>query len=167
MFRSKLAYACQTWSLTESSLKIICSTYNLYLRNLVRGGQERKLTPISVSQSNDDDENDDDDDDDDDDNDEVEEQSQDMAYKLTNEQVHEYTKATPMKNFVENQQLKWFAHIVRSSNNKYIKKLTFIESKSKRKGRPLKTLEKTIYQRLDDFEPTQIRKLCFERQLNS
>jgi len=72
LFRSKLVYACQTWSLTESSLNPICSIYSKNLRNLVKGGQKWKLTPLNdddVDSDADDDpgfprmDNDDDDDD--------------------------------------------------------------------------------------------------------
>ena len=109
-------------------------------------------------------EDDDDDDDDDQENDGEVDQSDNMANNLTNEQIHKYSKSTPMKDFVETQQLKWFAHIVRSPNSKYIKKLTFVESKSKRKGRPIKTVERTIYQRLKEYDSLQILKSCFRWQ---
>ncbi|KXJ06458.1 hypothetical protein AC249_AIPGENE6290 [Exaiptasia diaphana] len=116
----KIALIKQYKTLTDSAEKLQQAMeimFKLFQRYGLQMSLVKTRTMImtdSVSQSNDDDENDDDDDNDD----EVEEQSQDMAYKLTNEQVHEYTKATPMKNFVENQQLKWFAHIGETNASK-------------------------------------------------
>ena len=75
--------------------------------------------------------------------------------------------ATPLEEFVHNQELKWFSHIVRSSNIRYIKKLTFADVKWKRKGQPMKTLLRTVYKRLNDYDPSQILKACFRRNENS
>ncbi|KXJ24055.1 hypothetical protein AC249_AIPGENE10834 [Exaiptasia diaphana] len=147
MFRSKLTYSCQTWSLPEASLNTFTATYNYYLRNLVRGGHKRKVPQSSDSTTT--------------------PQDTDMSYILNNQQIIQYSMATPLEEFVHNQQLKWFSHIVRSSNIRYIKKLTFSDVTRKRKGQPMKTLLRTVYKRLNDYEPSQILKACFRRKENS
>lgn len=149
MFRSKLTYACQTWTTTVSSLNTVCSAYSSYLRNLVKGGQVRKMTPLDEAIPDDD-----------------ENQQFDMAFKMKNETILKHSGATPLKKFIYKQQINWFAHIVRSSNLTYIKKLTFADEKSKRLGQPLNTLIRSIYKRFKNYEPSQILKACFTRTIN-
>ena len=42
LVRSRLVYACQTWSLTKIQLQHINSSYMSMLRKMVRGGYRRK-----------------------------------------------------------------------------------------------------------------------------
>ena len=42
LVRSRLTYACQTWSCTQSQLAKLNATYMGYLRRLVKGGFERQ-----------------------------------------------------------------------------------------------------------------------------
>jgi hypothetical protein len=137
LFRSKLTYACQTWSTTATTPNLICSAYSRQLRNLIKGGTSRKLTPLDETLPADD-----------------EEQKYDMAYKLTNQHIFNNSGVTPLQDYVHKQQLNWFAHIIRSPNSTYIKKLTFTDKTIKRLGQPLQTLEPAPY-----TNATQTKKL--------
>ena len=146
--RTKLTYACQTWSTTENSLNKICSTYTSNLRNLVKGGTLRKNTPLNPDLPDD-----------------HEEQKFDMAWKMTNEKVYEITEATDCKEFIKKQQLKWFGHICRLPNNSFTKRLTFPIFKSRRKGRPMTNLRRGIVNTYKKyFDETSILKKCWNRQ---
>ena len=69
-----------------------------------------------------------------------------MAFKMNNQQIFEYNGATPSWKslYINMQQLNWLAHITRSSNLTYIKKLTFTDEKNKRLGQPLNTLRRSV-----------------------
>ena len=149
LVRSKLTYACQTWSTTATPLKTLSSVYCRQLRNLVKGGTSRKLTPLDKNLPLDD-----------------EEQKFDMAYKLTNKQIYIYSGAISLLDFVYRQQLKWFSHIIRSPNSRYLKKLTFTDENNSRRGQPLLTLERAVYRRYVN-DKTEIRKACFGRNLQT
>jgi hypothetical protein len=86
--------------------------------------------------------------------------------KMNNEEILELIGATPLKEFIPKQQIKWFAHIVRSPNLTYIKKLTFTDEKNKRLGQPLNTLTRSIRKRFKLHQPSHILKACFKRTIN-
>eukprot|EP00794_Sanderia_malayensis_P004472 gene4472-5066_t len=117
----------------------------IILRNLVKGGLARKLTKLQQELR-----------------DEHEDQSFDMAYKLTNSDIFKITGAKPLQQFIEEQQLNWYAHIVCQPNNNYTKQLTFAlpPKTGGRRGQPLCTLKRVI---LNNYEKSEadINRACF------
>ena len=148
LFRSKLTYACQTWSTTQAALKPIEAAYRQNLRCLVRGGQSRRLTPLKEDLPED-----------------HEDQKFDQAYIYSNAKILEITKARPLKEFIEEMQLNWYAHVIRLPNNSNIKRLTFPDHPGKgcRRGQGLLTLQKSITSRFDRTE-SQINQACLYRK---
>ena len=83
-------------------------------------------------------------------------------FKLTNQQIYKICKLPTLTDYIYDQQAKWFAHIVRSENDKFIKTLTFSAHKISSRGRPITTLERSIYNRYSD-DKDRILKNCFDR----
>lgn len=137
--RSRLTYACQTWSTTSTKLSSVSAAYNQNLRNLVRGGNSRLMTPLipeTELRSE-------------------EDQKYDMAYKMSNERIFEITGATRLEKYIRDQKINWFGHIYRLSNKHFTKMLTFHSETSRRTGQPLNTLKKFV---IDQFKVPNSQK---------
>ena len=87
----------------------------------------------------------------------------DWSYKLTNDQVYHYSGAKNIISFIEEQQLFWYAHIIRQPNSSLTKRLLFSDEPNRRRGRPLLTLRASICDRYEKSE-SDINKMCFERK---
>ena len=148
LFRSKLTYACQTWSTTQAALKPIEAAYMGQLRKMVRGGTSRKLTPLQSDLPED-----------------HPDQKFDQAYVYTNLDILDITKATSVKVFIDQMQVNWFAHVIRMPNTSHVKRLTFPEHPSTgcRGGQGLLTLKKKILSNHEKSE-SEVYKMCFKRE---
>ena len=69
-----------------------------------------------------------------------------FSYLLSNSDVLQICKTEDIMSHVANQQFKYLAHISRRSNNNVAKRLLFNDDKTRKRGRPVKTMEQHVLQ---------------------
>ena len=130
--RSRLCYSCGTWTLTQKQYSRVEAAHIGFLRRLVRGGMQRKSSAneIKVARtkakhgaSSDFD-------------------NIDWSWKHNNNSILNIAQTATIESFVKNQNMKWIAHVVRSSNDNFTKQLMFPNEKYKKKG----CHQKTVYE---------------------
>ena len=73
-------------------------------------------------------------------------------WKYTNEKMLTITKANSLKSFIDNQNLKWVAHVIRGSNDNLTKQLMFPDGKFTKRGRHHEqNLEKVVKKQNNEF----------------
>ena len=117
MIRSRLTYSCQTWNVNAVQMNRINSTYVNMLRKIIRDGYKRRI-----------------------------ETENEFSYVYSNENVLQICKTESIIEFVHKQQTKYLAHIARCSNTTLIKRLLFSDMETKKRGRPISTLEDQVLQ---------------------
>ena len=140
--RSRLTYACGTWTLSQKQYDRFDAAQINFLRRMIRTGMSRKSTNTEIKQARknakkvktDDLEN------------------INWAWKYSNEQILTISKTKPLHYFIQNQNTKWVAHVVRGSNENITKQLMFPDEKYKKLGRHHQTiLERVIKQQDAEF----------------
>ena len=117
LVRTRMTYLCAGWTITESQMNKIQSSYIRFLRYLVKGGRERTGT-IEYTRLN----------------------GTIGTYskpKMTADRVLEITGALPIPDFIKQQQENWVAHCVRADDGSYIKRLSFpdyFKNENKKRG---------------------------------
>ena len=114
--RSRLTYACQTWTLTVEQFRKLDSADVHLKRRMINNGFRRR--PI---------ENDDD-------------EGKIMPYVYYNEDVHRITKSSKLSTYIKKQRTKFAAHIIRCPNTRHPKQLMFNSDKYKKSGNRIGTL---------------------------
>jgi len=104
--RSRLTYACQTWTLTVEQFRKLDSADVHLKRRMINNGFRRR--PI---------ENDDD-------------EGKIMPYVYYNEDVHRITKSSILSNYIKKQRTKFAAHIIRCPNTRNNSCLTVINTRN-------------------------------------
>ena len=82
-----------------------------------------------------------------------------MSYIYSNLDILRITSNAPRRQFVQRQQKKWYAHCVRASNDRFIKKL-FYETE---KGRGTDTLKKKVEKAMG-MDELQIIQMAIDRE---
>ena len=105
--RSRLTYACQTWTLTCEQTRQLNSTHVYLLRRMIRGGFKRQTS----------------------------ETAEHIMPKLYNaEKVHKLCNATELSKYINKQRTKFAAHIIRQPNSRHTKQLMFNSNKYRKTG---------------------------------
>ena len=86
-------------------------------------------------------------------------------WKYTNEKIITITKAKSLKSFIENQNCKWVAYVVRGFNENITKQLMFPDERNVRRGHPHETVLQKEFQNneLGKSAKTFLRK-CLNRK---
>ena len=64
----------------------------------------------------------------------------DWSYIISNESLYRITKTNTIKEFHQQQQINWIAHVIRRQNNNVNKMLTFHTVKRSRRGRKIPSI---------------------------
>ena len=124
-----MTYACQSWTQTKVQLKKLDSAYTKLLRHLVRGGfstgQEQEYTTKSGTSGT------------------------FRKLRMSNDTIHDITKAEKLSDFIIRQQTAWVGHIARHKDEGLLKELCFETGKGKKKG-PATTTYKQVIKRVND-----------------
>ena len=137
--RSRLCYACGTWTLTQKQYDRLEATNMGFLRRMVRDGMQRKSTKAAISKARKNAEKGN--------NEDLE--NINWAWKHTNETMLTITKTKPLRFFIENQNIKWVAHVIRGSNENFTKQLMFPDEKFKKIGQHHQTLLERVLKQQD------------------
>ena len=109
----------------------------VFLRCMVRDGMQRKSSKIDICKARKNAKKGN--------NDDLEKIN--WAWKHTNNKIMNITKTNSLQYFIENQNLKWVAHVIRGSNENINKQLMFPDEKLKKVGQHHKTiLERVLAQ---------------------
>ena len=111
--RSRLTYACQTWTLTCEQTRKLNSTHVYLLRRMIRGGFKRQIN-------------------------ETAEHIMPRVYNA--EKVLKICNASELSEFINKQRTKFAAHIIRQPNTRHTKQLMFNADKYKKTGNRTGTL---------------------------
>ena len=115
--RSRMTYACQTWTLTVEQLRKLDAADAYLKRRMIRNGFKRRGDEV------DDDEN-----------------SNPLKYVYYNSDVFKFCKnrsgqpSTAVSEFINKQRQKFVAHTIRQPNSRHTKQLLFNDDKYKRTG---------------------------------
>ena len=92
----------------------------------------------------------------------------DWSHVKSNSQILDIMGAEPVRKFIETQQLKWLAHIVRRPNNSLIKMLTF-NSEPNSRTHPAPSILRQVTQRAKNLDVSQDKlfTLCREKAVVS
>ena len=115
LIRSRLTYACQTWSLSQKQFALLNSTHAHFLRRMINNGFKR------LPNNTDDPE-------------------KCMPYHYHNTDIFQICKSAELADFINKQRQKFAAHIIRSSNSRHAKQLMFNSDKYHLGGNRLGTL---------------------------
>ena len=133
--RSRLCYCCETWTLTKHQLQQIEAAHMNFLRRMVRGGMNRKTSQTEISEAK---------------KRALKGELEDLvsidwSWKFNNNKITHLTKTPSMSDYIENQNIKWVAHICRASNEALTKQLMFTDEKFTKVGnRPHTVYENVI-----------------------
>ena len=112
--RSRMTYACQTWTLTVAQIDKLNSAHTKLLRRMIRSGFKRR--------------------------DGESEESPSLRYFYTSDDLFKITKTNPLKTFINSQRHKFASHLIRRPNSRHCKQLLFNDDKYKKSGRRIGTL---------------------------
>ena len=133
--RSRLCYACGTWTLTKKQYERFESVHIGFLRRMIRDGMSRKSTKKEILNARNKAEHGE--------NEDLERVN--WEWKYSNNKILTITKAKSLKSFIDNQNLKWVSHVIRGSNETLTKQLMFPDERFKKRGRHHETvLEKVV-----------------------
>ena len=133
--RSRLSYCCETWTLTKTQYERMERVHMQFLRRLVRGGMSRKSSRDEIKKAKEAMK------------DGVEDEeitNINWAWKYSNEDILNICHAESLQDFIEKQNVRWVAHIVRASNECLTKRLMFVDEKFSKVGYH----HKTVYERV-------------------
>ena len=125
--RSRMTYACQTWTLTKEQIRRLDAADAYLKRRMIRNGFKRLGT--------DDPEN-----------------SYPQAYFYSNSDVYKFVKnrkgrpSPPLSEYINHQRTKFAAHICRQPNKRHTKQLLFNSNKYHRTGNTQGNLLKQVAQ---------------------
>ena len=105
--RSRLTYACQTWTLTSRQSASLDSANAYLLRRMIRAGFKRHPNETDDII---------------------------MPYVYSNAQVYKITNTSELHHFVDKQRTKFAAHIIRQPNSRHTKQLMFNSNKYSKTG---------------------------------
>ena len=88
----------------------------------------------------------------------------DFGFKIKNDQLYRICTSEPISKYIKEQQIRYFADIVRKPNDSILKQLTFDEEKRQKKGRPLSSLKENVAKHLKK-DIAQICKDALNREL--
>lgn len=144
--RSRLCYCCETWTLTKKQLNRLESSHMQFLRRMVRGGMERLTSRKEITKMKE----------------EGNEDGINWRWKHTNAKIFNLTKTLSMEEFIERQNQRWIAHVVRAPNNALTKQLIFTEEHFTLIGRRSKTVYENVLatqrEKLGNSEETFLRE---------
>ena len=126
--RSRLCYCCETWSLLKEQLNSLEATHMQFLRRMVRGGMERITSAKDMKKLKE----------------EGNEDEINWKWKHTNAKIFNLTKTLSMEEFIERQNCRWIAHVVRAPNEAITKQLLFTEERFTLIGRRQKTVYENV-----------------------
>lgn len=106
--RSRLTYACQTWTLTKQQANSLDSAHAHFLRRMTKSGFRRRIS------------------------DSEDEISQKYVYYNTD--LFKFFKSGPVSTYIDKQRQKFAAHIIRQPNSRHTKQLMFNDNKYKKAG---------------------------------
>ena len=149
LVRSRLTYGCHSWRPTEPEINKIDSTYNRFLRRMVRHGFDRINPP---SQNNVQSEESD--------HDNSQEQEPDWRYEINNETLHNITKTVSIREYFEQQQHNWISHCIRRDNDEVSKMLTFHTTMNRLRGRSSASILQRVVKR-SSLDRGQFLRNCF------
>ena len=127
LVRSRLTYGCHAWKPSAAELSKIDSTYRYFLRCMIWNGHKRVNPPSRTTGSDSSDE----------DTSSSDLEDYDWRYVVTNETLYRVSNTKSIKQFYEQQQMKWIAHVIRRENDNICKILTFHQTKRVKRGRKL------------------------------
>ena len=135
MVRSRLTYSCQTWSLTQRQKERIDTSDTFMLIQIIKGGFRRKKSNTKLE----------------------------FSYVLTNAHIHKMCEIEEVGKYVNQQQVKYLAHLARQPNSTMNKKLLFNDDKTTKRGKTIITLEQQV---IDSLQTTadQFYKKALNRE---
>jgi hypothetical protein len=116
--RSRLGYCCETWTLTRKQYERMEAIHVRFLRRMVRGGMSRVTSKDDIETAKK----------------EKTTENINWAWKLNNSKIYDITKSTPLQEYIQMQNTKWVAHIVRATNDTLTKRLMFVDEKFTKQG---------------------------------
>ena len=155
--RMRLCYCCETWTLTQKQYQRIEKVHLQFLRRLVRGGMARKSSRDEIEKAK-----------------EALKQGVDgeqteinWAWKHTNENILNMCHTETIQQYIEKQNIRWVAHVVRSSNACLTKRLMFEDEKHTKVGRHHKTVYETVIKSQEDqgVSAETFLKNCIKRKI--
>ena len=66
------------------------------------------------------------------------------AWKLNNSKIYDIKKSTPLQEYIQMQNTKWVAHIVRATNDTLMKRLMFVDEKFTKQGNHHRTVLENV-----------------------
>ena len=87
-------------------------------------------------------------------------QNEDFSYVYSNEDILKITRSIPVVEYLDWQQQKWYAHCVRSDNDRFIKQLFYESGKG---GRTSQALKQKVERRMERDE-LQLIKMAQSRE---
>lgn len=129
LVRSRLTYACQTWTLTKAQENTLNSAYTRMLRHLVKGGFQCKSRHDYTNKDG-----------------EIKNYGK---FLMRNEEILKICQSEKLSDYIHRQQSKWIAHVVRQDDQNYTKQLCFETGKGKKRGVSSSTFKQVIKR----FEP--------------
>ena len=144
--RSRLCYLCGCWSISQKLRNKVKTCQMKHLRTIVGGGWKRKGGATEL----------------------MEEVGYNYAYVYKNNKIYEICRTSSVLDFVDEQNAKWCAHVVRCDNDMMVKQTMFEESQTSRLGTSGVTsiLDKFLKMtRAHHMEDTDVYKACIARDL--
>jgi hypothetical protein len=126
--RSRLCYCCETWTLTRNQYERMESIHVRFLRRMVRGGMSRVSSKDEIETAKK----------------EKTAESINWAWKLNNCKIYDITKSTTLQEYIQMQNTKWVAHVVRAPNDTLTKRLMFVDEKFTKRGNHHRTVMENV-----------------------
>jgi hypothetical protein len=136
--KNTTTYSCQQWNLTKTQMEKMNVEYRQMLRKLVRGGHRKH----ELSMEND----------------------KGFKYKLKNSDIHRLCHTEDIEHFINKQQKKYLAQIIREHNNSTKKQLFFNDDKYCKKGRYTPSLLEQVVEIESTFTRDQLFKAAINRK---
>ena len=138
LVRSRLTYGLQNWILSPRQLSQIESAYIGYLRHICKGGHQTKRV----------------------DHENTDTTKADHHYEHVKSaaKIREICGVESLKDFITSQQTRWVGHLLRSSNMRAVKQLSFESSKKHKSGTLPMTIPKIVtshYLQKDTYSSAQ------------
>ena len=149
LVRSRLTYGLQNWILSSRQLTQLETAYTGYLRHITRGGHQTRRIE----------------------HEKTDDLTADHHYRYVKSasKLRELCGVQPLENFIIDQQTRWVGHLIRSSNKRAVKQLSFESSKKHKSGTLPTTIPKLVtshYIKKDQYSSAQnVHKDIMERNL--
>ena len=118
--RSRLCYCCETWTLTQKQYNRIEAVHFQFLRRIIRGGMAKKSSNKEIADAKLKSKKG---------GDQTALESVNWAWKLNNDKIITISKTSKIVDYIEKQNIRWVAHVIRSSNDTLAKQLMFVDEK--------------------------------------